>query len=185
MKNANKSKVNGKHKRKQIGSVIVAVCLLLSYAVFTLASGAEFAPETQSPVIDAALLEKMKGSGENDLLPVDVWFKEINADTVEQMVKDEIGLNREAIRSSVYGSELGIIKEDKFSSEEIDKYIETERKIYSKMQLDSHKDFIRKHSDLKGLEQACANGTVFISAYAPNISLGLTKSDIERLAGCG
>ncbi len=113
-----------------------------------------------------------------DTLPISVWLTGIDEDAVEAAALEETGLNKERIREL---SSEGVILE----SEEVDAYIEAERRIYSERQRAANEAFVTSKATTVATfssEASNSESDRFISAYAPMVVTDATDEEIWSLA---
>lgn len=133
--------------------------------------------------IDKELLEIIDSAKATDTFPVAIWFNEIDAQEIESDVKAVININRETISDSYSTSSESKATSKRYTNADVDKYIETERALYSKAQTESHNTFIEKYDWLqtnkKGSDE---KKIVFVSKYAPMMLAELTSNEILTLS---
>ncbi len=113
-----------------------------------------------------------------DTLPISVWLTGIDEDAVEAAALEETGLNKERIREL---SSEGVILE----SEEVDAYIEAERRIYSERQRAANESFVASKATTVATfssEASNSESDRFISSYAPMVVTDATDEEIWSLA---
>lgn len=144
----------------------------------TLLSGAdgEFSGTLESGgAITSELLAVMETASATEKIPVSIWTAEIDTDEVEQLALEESGYNRDSIRALAETGEDAVL-----TAEEVDAYIEAERRIYSEMQQQASEEFIAQYAFLQ--TAATADGA-YVCSYAPMMLVELTSAQIQALAG--
>lgn len=117
-------------------------------------------------------------SRDDDLIPVDIWITPCDSEAIEEEVKETIGYNKSDIIAPYDRNGFDITINNEFNSEQVDLYIETERKLYTEHQEEVSGAFISSCVAIKDLQDAYENGNIFISQYAPLIRVSLTKQEI-------
>lgn len=157
---------------------VLAFALLLSLAALSGYAEGIDTSASDVAVLDSELVSAMASASETDLLPVTIWIDEIDAEQVEAIVLQKVGLNRAAIREMVASG-----REDELTSEQIDAYIAAERKIYSQLQTAANEAFW--NAKTISATEGFLERELFFSAYSPIIVTELTKSEIQSVASMG
>ena len=124
----------------------------------------------------------MDSSRSDDLIPVDIWITPCDNEEIEEEVKEQIGYNKADIIAPYNRNGFDIKIKNEFSSEQVDLYIETERKLYTEHQEEASLEFISSCTDIKNLQNAYNSGNIFVSQYAPLIRASLTKEEITDIS---
>lgn len=124
----------------------------------------------------------MDNSRSDDLIPVDIWITPCDSEEIEEEVKEKIGYNKSNIIAPYDRNRFDITLNNKFTSEQVDLYIETERKLYTKHQDKASGKFISSCVYIKDLQDAYDSGNIFVSQYAPLIRVSLTKEEITDIS---
>lgn len=169
-------------KKYAITSIVsITLCFALCFGVCAIGIQSEdlvFTTADKSKISDE-LLSVIKSSDSNSLIPVDIWFYETETEDIESKVKASVGVDKSAIANNY--------TRVNYSEEIIDRYIETERRMYREAQTVAHKDFIEKYKfsyiedNIKSAPQS--SGVAFASKYAPFMILYLTVEEILTLSG--
>lgn len=133
-------------------------------------------------VITDELLKIMSDSNAQNLIPVDIWLTPCDSDKIENKVKDKIGYNKENITAPYDRENFDISIKNEFTAEQVDLYIETERKMYSDCQMDATIKFVTSCTDIKNLQLGYDAENIFMSQYAPLIRVALTKDEIIKIS---
>lgn len=131
--------------------------------------------EGNAGVITTDLQTVMNSATSTQLIPVCIWTTEIDSDEVEQLAYEEAGINRDIIRDMV---DQGRIEE--ITLEDVDAYIDAERRIYAELQLLEQQEFTAQYSFL---QTAVTRENAYVCSYAPMICVELTSAQIQTLAG--
>lgn len=127
-------------KKYAITSIVsIMLCFTLCFGVCATGIQSEdlvFTTVDRSEISDE-LLSVIKSSDSNSLIPVDIWFYETETEDIESRVKASVGVDKSAIANNY--------TRVNYSEEIIDRYIETERRMYREAQMVAHKDFIEKY----------------------------------------
>ena len=167
-----------KSAKLSIVSLILCFALCLSVCAVNIQTSNFALVTPNKSKISAELLSVIKSSDNNSLIPVDIWFYETETQDIESNVKLAVGVNKAEIAN--HHARVN------YAQEIVDRYIQTERKMYREAQMIAHEDFIDKYNlsyinDTKSAPQT--SGIVFASEYAPFMIAYLTANDILMLSG--
>jgi len=130
--------------------------------------------QKEATVIDEELTKILENAASDDLIPVDIWFYEVESqETREQKVKSVVGINKETLVNS---------KADTISADKVDSYITTERSLYAKKQAEFYASFQKEYNNIKGLQSTKDNKRLFLSQYAPMLGAELSPAEIKNMA---
>lgn len=133
--------------------------------------------------IDKELLEIIDSAKSNDTIPVAIWFNEIDSQKIENDVKSAVKMNKASFEESFSSSSERKATSERYTHADVDKYIETERELYSKAQTESHNAFIEKHDWLQTNKRGTNEEKIkFVSKYAPMMIAELTVNEILSLS---
>lgn len=167
--------------RRSFFSFAVVLALLFSMtASFALAEEGNADAAVQRQVLTTELAAVLETASAEELIPVTVWLDGIDVDEVEAEVLKEVGLNKAMIWEMAANGTDG-----ELTSEEVDAYIEAERRIYAEKQKEATEAFLTygEASMDQGLQGLTADGReIFVSQYAPMFATELTKAEIRTLA---
>ena len=153
--------------RKSRGIVLIPflVTSALAIAATILNASGHLVREHRAGVITEELQQEIDALSSDDKIPVYIWTEEIDSAEVEDLVFEQVGLNREYMD----------MMEDKirFSLEDNGLYVHTEREIYAELQLEKHREFCLEHCNIAGLQEENED-SLFLSRYAPMICTRLT-----------
>ena len=172
-------------KFKKIASLVLASVITLSALCFPVSAQTDYTYK-----LKPALSEKLEKMNDNDTVAVSVWFKDIDYNVVEAKAIKNIGNNisndvlkiakadeSSAEMLSLYKSQQNkTIKQQKKESAEMQKLIEEERDISSKMQVENNKNIMNRL-----FEDGDYPTIIYSCKYAPNVDMYLTKSQIEDI----
>ncbi len=165
-------------KVRKILYVLLAFCLLLTGSLSTSALNiGDVGLEEQKAVLSVNLSAVMANADESELIPVDIWVEEVDIDEVEAAALEETGLNKAKIAEL---DEAGV----ELTIEEVDKYITAERQIYAERQKALNEQIMQNTLGSSEMGVPLAQRNVYVSIYAPVISVELTKSEVQQMAKC-
>lgn len=170
---------------------LLSVVLVLS--IFSLCFVQAFAAENTavSPEekISSELAEKMAEADEDELIPVWIWYQDIDQDEVDRETEKEIGFSENNLltqsKSFINGSDYTKSNFDSYlkstavlrnnEKEMTESYIKTRRKISSETYIEKSQTIIEEISiDTEKI--------MFCSHYSPMIIVNLTKMEILSLS---
>lgn len=132
-------------------------------------------------IIKEELQSVLENSEEYELIPVNVWITPCNTDEIEELVKNEIGYNKADITAPFERQSFDVPIENEFTADQVDLYIETERRVYAERQEEHSLQFLSECSGINNLQISYDQGSLFCSKYAPLISVALTRDEIYQL----
>lgn len=172
-------------KLKKLLSIILIGTLVVSVFCYPLSA---IAKEDYSYKIDKALAEKLEKMNDDDVIPVSVWLKDIDHESIKtqalQQIKGKVSDDVYKIAQAT-GNELELLKlkekessksilQQKKDSLDIQKYIVAERKISADKYIKQNKRIIEKIiGEIKNEDYICK--------YVPNANLNLKKSVINEI----
>lgn len=176
--------LNGKKILKAIISTVIALSMSVPICV-----GAT-SKNVNEEKIDVVLQTKLDGLGNDDIIPVSLWFEEIDYDKVNNEVIDIVDNEvSDAVLSilEANGDDRTLldlqsrevkktIEEQKQDSLDMQKAIEAERDISSRKQL------LENESNYDKLFSEDKPEIIYTCKYAPNIDLYLSKAQIYEVA---
>lgn len=192
---------------KKIGAVFLAA-VLVSFTLLFPAAAADTGVSSPENKIDPALLVQMNVKENGETIPVSVWFKDIDQDSVSRQVQDTLrqklqngGLAEETLLLNQYNTAAALQArtmpavlgdEEKaqlstLSAEDTQTYIETQRAVASqKYQEQNTKKFNalfpkEKQGFFRSVSQEQPE-VLYACRYAPNILMELTKEQIDQVA---
>lgn len=179
----------------RIISLIMVMVICFSF-VYSSVGAANINFISNDSKIDSYLSEKLEAASPNELIPVHIWYKDIDQNLVEQSVEKECGFTKEELAIDYEMPSVELIasyKNGDTSSksemsnymkrteklrlkekERTDKYVMTRRNI-SRIKYNEKSNRITRNLDILD------DRIIFRSEYAPTFIAELTKNEIERL----
>jgi hypothetical protein len=137
----------------------------------------------ESIKIDSELNNILSVISDDDVIPVSIWFNDINKsifaeriiDKIQNLIKDD-ELSKDVFTSfDIYASSYGF-NDSNLSFDDIQKIISVERKCSKEIYDSYNKEQI--NNILSNLNK---DDIIYISSYAPNIIINLNKTDVKRI----
>lgn len=169
---------------KSIISIVIAlvICLPLNYGAIT---------DNSISKIDKVLLEKMENCSESEMIPVSVWFTDIDYDKVNDKVvtdfKDKVSSdvldianangNTKDLLALNANEQKKSIEKQKSDSLEMQNIIVGRRKIAAKLQKENNEKVMNDLFSSKNQPKI-----IYSSKYAPNVDMYLTKEQINDIS---
>ncbi len=129
-----------KKQTRKLFCLIVSLVLLTTFLlspVSAFVSGGTAGTNAARAIIAPKLVEVLATADADTLIPVSIWITETDIDAVEQAALEETGLNKARI-AELYAE--GVV----LDGEEIDAYIEAERRIYAERQTAISEQFLQR-----------------------------------------
>lgn len=188
--------------KKNVMTILVSLLLCCCLLTQPIASGAGNNSEnTHICEVTEDLQAAMAKAGDDDLIPVYLWYEDVDHEVAESMTEAAIGYPKEEIvaRAEEAATEeaLNAIRSMQLSgmndTDEINRYLDATKDIRAKEAEYTDLYIATKRSIEKNLYQAASsaiiNGSniredriVFNSRYAPMLIVNLTKAEIEDCA---
>jgi hypothetical protein len=184
-----KGRITMKNRHKLLSIMLVIVLITLCVVpAFNADSNESINPEDK---ISDTLKQIMNSSDENELIPIYIWYKDINQKEVDQLTTQRTGLTPEKcnltpklslndneiidernsnILSNYISSTISLRAQEK---ERCDLYQHTHRVI-------ANEKYIEKSNTIKDLLSINDDSVAFTSKYAPMIIIRAYRDDIER-----
>ncbi|MBQ2254041.1 MAG: S8 family serine peptidase [Clostridia bacterium] len=153
-------------------AVVLTVVIVFSTLVMSISASILTLREA---VVDVALIELLENAKEYELIPVEIWTHKIDFDKVEEKVQEKIATQK--ITRFVSN---GICENHQTLLAEVQECISLKRTLGSEMQTKATKVVYSLIELL--LEEKSNARDVFISKYAPVITMKLTAGEIVALS---
>lgn len=178
-----------KNHHKILSIILVVVLITLCIVpVFNADSNESINSENK---ISETLKQKMNSSDENELIPIYIWYQDINQKEVDQLTTQRTGLTPEKcnLTPNLSLSDNGIINER--NSNVISNYISSTASLRAQEKercdlyqhthrIIANEKYIEKSNIIKQLLSINDNNVIFTSRYAPMIIISAYRDDIER-----